>query len=76
MKRIKVLNWIRTTLALNLAPNHMALIRGLDLPLGLDNVPFVTSHDQLAATVQHLGGTFIDSGSHPRFGIRSFTLPL
>ena len=46
----------------------------------LDHVSYVTSHDQLADTVQRLGtklGTsFIDGGIHPRFGTRNFTAPL
>lgn len=46
----------------------------------LDHVSYVTSHDQIADTVQRLGskiGTaFIDGGVHPRFGTRNFTLPL
>ena len=46
----------------------------------LDHVSYVTSHDQLADTVQRLGArlgsTFVDGGIHPRFCTRSFTLPL
>ena len=46
----------------------------------LDHVSYVTSHDQLADTVQRLGSrlgsTFVDGGIHPRFGTRNFTLPL
>ena len=46
----------------------------------LDHVSYVTSHDQLANTVQRLGSrlgsTFVDGGVHPRFGTRNFTLPL
>jgi hypothetical protein len=46
----------------------------------LDHVSYVTSHDQLADTVQRLGsrlGTaFIDGGIHPRFGTRNFTASL
>lgn len=46
----------------------------------LDHVSYVTSHDQLADTVQRLGArlgsAFIDGGVHPRFGTRNFTLPL
>jgi hypothetical protein len=46
----------------------------------LDHVSYVTSHDQLADTVQRLGSrlgsTFIDGGIHPRFGTRNFILPL
>ena len=46
----------------------------------LDHVSYVTSHDQLADTVQRLGSrlgsTFVDGGVHPRFGTRNFTLPL
>ena len=40
----------------------------------LDHVSYVTSHDQLADTVQRLGSrlgtTFVDGGVHPRFGTR------
>ena len=46
----------------------------------LDHVSYVTSHDQLADTVQRLGSRlgskFVDGGVHPRFGTRNFTLPL
>ena len=46
----------------------------------LDHVSYVTSHDQLADTVQRLGSrlgsTFVDGGIHPRFGTRNFILPL
>jgi hypothetical protein len=46
----------------------------------LDHVSYVTSHDQLADTVQRLGSriesAFIDGGIHPRFGTRNFTAPL
>ncbi len=46
----------------------------------LDHISYVTSHEQLADTVQRLGsrigGTFIDGGIHPRFGTRNFVLPL
>ena len=46
----------------------------------LDHVSYVTSHDQLADTVQRLGArlgtTFVDGGVHPRFGTRNFTTPL
>jgi hypothetical protein len=46
----------------------------------LDHVSYVTSHDQLADTVQRLGSrlgtTFVDGGVHPRFGTRNFTTPL
>jgi hypothetical protein len=46
----------------------------------LDHVSYVTSHDQLADTVQRLGSrlgtTFADGGIHPRFGTRNFTAPL
>ena len=42
----------------------------------LDHVSYVTSHDQLADTVQRLGSrlgsTFVDGGIHPRFGTRNF----
>jgi Glyoxalase-like domain len=51
-----------------------------NLPMRLDHVSYVTSHDQLADTVQRLGAllgsTFVDGGVHPRFGTRNFTLPL
>ena len=46
----------------------------------LDHVSYVTSHDQLADTVQRLGSrlgtSFVDGGIHPRFGTRNFTAPL
>jgi hypothetical protein len=46
----------------------------------LDHVSYVTTHDQLADTVQRLGSrlgtTFVDGGIHPRFGTRNFTAPL
>jgi hypothetical protein len=46
----------------------------------LDHFSYVTSHDQLADTVQRLGSrlgtTFVDGGIHPRFGTRNFTAPL
>jgi hypothetical protein len=46
----------------------------------LDHVSYVTSHDQLADTVQRLGSqigsTFVDGGVHPRFGTRNFTCAL
>ena len=46
----------------------------------LDHISYVTSHDQLADTVQRLGSrlgsTFVDGGVHPRFGTRNFTMPL
>ena len=49
-------------------------------PMLLDHVSYVTSHDQLADTVQRLGSrlgtTFVDGGIHPRFGTRNFTAPL
>jgi hypothetical protein len=42
----------------------------------LDHVSYVTSHDQLADTVQRLGSrlgsTFVDGGIHPRFGSLGF----
>ena len=51
-----------------------------NLPMRLDHLSYVTSHDQLADTVQRLGSrlgsTFVDGGVHPRFGTRNFTLPL
>ncbi len=53
---------------------------GQDFPMRLDHVSYVTTHDQLADTVQRLGSrlgsTFVDGGIHPRFGTRNFTLPL
>ena len=49
-------------------------------PMRLDHVSYVTSHDQLADTVQRLGSrlgsTFVDGGVHPRFGTRNFTAAL
>lgn len=46
----------------------------------LDHISYVTSHEQLADTVQRLGSrlgsTFVDGGIHPRFGTRNFTLAL
>lgn len=46
----------------------------------LDHVSYVTSHSQIADTVQRLGSrlgvTFVDGGIHPRFGTRNFTAPL
>ncbi len=46
----------------------------------LDHVSYVTSHDQLADTVQRLGSrlgsSFVDGGIHPRFGTRNFTCAL
>jgi hypothetical protein len=46
----------------------------------IDHVSYITLHDQLVDTFQHLGArlgsTFIDGGIHPRFGTRNFTLPL
>lgn len=46
----------------------------------LDHVSYVTTHAQLADTVQRLGSrlgsAFVDGGIHPRFGTRNFTLPL
>ncbi len=51
-----------------------------DLPMRLDHLSYVTSHDQLSDTVQRLGSrlgsTFVDGGVHPRFGTRNFTAPL
>jgi hypothetical protein len=48
--------------------------------MNLDHLSYVTSHDQLADTVQRLGSrlgtTFVDGGVHPRFGTRNFTAPL
>ena len=49
-------------------------------PMRLDHVSYVTSHEQLADTVQRLGSrlgsTFVDGGIHPRFGTRNFTTAL
>ena len=46
----------------------------------LDHVSYVTSHDQLADTVQRLGSrlgsSFVDGGVRPRFGTRNFTAAL
>jgi hypothetical protein len=46
----------------------------------LDHVSYVTSHDQLANTVQRLGArlgsTLVDSIIYPRFDTRNFILPL
>jgi hypothetical protein len=46
----------------------------------LDHVSYVTSHNQLADTVQRLGSrlgcAFVDGGIHPRFGTRNFTAAL
>ena len=46
----------------------------------LDHVSYVTTHEQLADTVQRLGSrlgsTFVDGGVHPRFGTRNFTCAL
>ena len=40
-----------------------------------DHASYVTSHDQLADTVQRLGSrlgsAFVDGGIHPHFGTRS-----
>ena len=46
----------------------------------LDHVSYVTTHEQLADTVQRLGSligiAFVDGGIHPRFGTRNFTCAL
>jgi hypothetical protein len=46
----------------------------------LDHISYVTSHDQLADTIQRLGSrlgtTFVDGGIHPSFGTRNFIAPL
>jgi hypothetical protein len=46
----------------------------------LDHVSYVTTHEQIADTVQRLGSligsTFVDGGIHPRFGTRNFTCAL
>ena len=51
-----------------------------NLAMRLDHISYVTSHNNLADTVQRLGGrletTFVDGGIHPRFGTRNFTSPL
>ena len=51
-----------------------------NVPMRLDHISYVTSHDQFADTVQRLGSrlstTFVDGGIHPRFGTRNFTAPL
>ena len=49
-------------------------------PMRLDHVSYVTTHEQLADTVQRLGAligsAFVDGGIHPRFGTRNFTCAL
>jgi hypothetical protein len=51
-----------------------------NVTMRLDHVSYVTSHNQLADTVQRLGSrlgcTFVDGGIHPRFGTRNFTCAL
>jgi len=46
----------------------------------LDHISYVTTHNQIADTVQRLGSrlgsTFVDGGIHPRFGTRNFTTSL
>jgi hypothetical protein len=46
----------------------------------IDHVSYITLRDQLVDTFQRLGArlgsTFIDGGTHPRFGTCNFTLPL
>ena len=46
--------------------NEHAPFIGQDFPMRLDHVSYVTSHDQLADTVQRLGSrlgsTFVDGG--------------
>jgi hypothetical protein len=46
----------------------------------LDHISYVTTHNQIADTVQRLGArlgsTFVDGGIHPRFGTRNFTASL
>jgi len=53
---------------------------GQNYPMRLDHISYVTSHEQLADTVQRLGSrlgsAFVDGGIHPRFGTRNFTAPL
>jgi len=53
---------------------------GQNLSMRLDHISYVTSHNQLADTVQRLGSrlgcTFVDGGIHPRFGTRNFTAAL
>ena len=49
-------------------------------PMRLDHFSYVTSHEQLADTVQRIGSlmgtTFVDGGIHPRFVTRIVTAPL
>jgi len=51
-----------------------------NMVMKLDHISYVTSHSQVADTVQRLGSrlgvTFVDGGIHPRFGTRNFTAPL
>ena len=46
----------------------------------LDHVSYVSSHEQIADTVQRIGAqlstAFVDGGIHPSFGTRNFTAPL
>jgi hypothetical protein len=42
----------------------------------LDQVSYVTSHDQLVAIVQRLGSTLVGDGVHLRLGTSNFKLPL
>jgi hypothetical protein len=46
----------------------------------IDYVSYITPHDQLVETFNHLGArpgsTFVDVDIHPSFGTRNFTLPL
>ena len=53
---------------------------GQNLPMRLDHISYVASHDQLIDVVQRIGSrigtSFIDGGIHPRFGTRNFILPL
>jgi len=46
----------------------------------LDHISYVTSHEQIADTIQRIGSrigsTFVDGGIHPRFGTRNFTAAL
>ena len=46
----------------------------------LDHISYVTSHDQLADTIQHLSSridsTLVDGRIHPHFGTCNFTAPL
>ncbi len=53
---------------------------GQDLPMQLDHISYVATHDHLLDEVQRigarLGSSFKDGGIHPRFGTRNFTVAL